>query len=120
MWARSWRVWIPGRQVGLNDLLYDRGKRVGKSKSAGAMALLFRAAGVPRLARIALSVECVEPNMKRDPDNAVGGAVKVALDALQHAGVINNDGWKHIASLGPHTWRCDPAAPGVMVTITES
>jgi hypothetical protein len=119
MWARSWSVWIPGRQVGLNDLLHSRSARVKKSKGAGALALVFQASGVPRCERVSLAFEWVEPNRSRDPDSIVSGGSKVIIDAIKRSGIIDNDGWRSIAGLS-HTWRCDPTAPGVMVTITES
>jgi len=39
-----------------------------------------------------------EKNRRRDPDNILG-AVKFIMDGLVAAGVIENDGWKHVLSL---------------------
>ena len=60
-----------------------------------------------------------EPNKRRDPDGFCAGGAKVVIDALKTAGVLDNDGWRHIVGLR-HTWSVDATRPGVLVTITES
>jgi hypothetical protein len=115
---RAWVVWIPGRHAGLNELLYERAQRMKKSKDAAGASLIIRSAKVPQLQRVRLHYHCVEPNKRRDPGNFCGGAEKLGGDALQLAGVIANDGWRNVAAIS-FTWACDPARPGIRITITE-
>lgn len=111
-------LWLPGRFLGLNDLLLNRGSRITeKKRQCATVVLLAQAARVPRFASAHVSFEWAEPNKRRDPDNFCGGGAKVILDALQHAGVIPGDGWGHVLGLS-HRWACDPKNPGVQVTLT--
>ncbi len=110
-------LWIPGRLCGLNELMLDRTARIRGKKSArmAIMAVCF-AARIPRYEQAYVDFEWVEPNKRRDPDNFSSAGRKQVLDALQHAGVIPGDGWRHILGF-TDTWRCDPANPGVRVVL---
>ena len=59
--------------------------------------------------------EILEPNRKRDPDNMCGGVQKFVFDALQDAGLLENDGWEQILAIS-HTWKVDHQ-PGVRLTV---
>lgn len=80
------------------------------------VALLAQVARTPSFEAAHVRFEWVEPNRRRDPSNVCGGGTKILLDALQHAGVLKNDGWKQVLSLS-HRWRVDAANPGVLVTL---
>lgn len=57
----------------------------------------------------------VEPNRRRDPSNFSAGAQKIIEDALQAAGRLEGDGWKHIGGFS-HWWAVgDP--PGCLVLV---
>jgi len=114
------RIWIPGRLPSLNELMLDRGMRVrGKKTWCKTVAMIAQMSGCkPWPDGACVHIECVEPNQKRDPDGFSSGAAKVILDALQHAGVLGGDGWKHVKGLS-YSWRVDKEKPGVMVTLRE-
>jgi Holliday junction resolvase RusA-like endonuclease len=61
-------------------------------------------------------IEFVEPNRRRDPDGLVAGGLKIIFDALQEAGLMQNDGWANVLSISP-TWRVDKTKPGVRLTV---
>lgn len=110
-------LWIPGRLVGLNELMLDRSARIHNKKRSRVtiMAICFTAR-IPTFEQAYLDFEWVEPNKRRDPDGFTSGGRKVILDALQHAKVLPGDGWRHVLGF-TDTWRCDPAAPGVRVVL---
>lgn len=119
--ARVERVWLPGRLPGLNDLMFTNvGARIKHQRGPKqAVKLLVQTQRIqPFTTPVALSFEWREPNRKRDPDGFCAGGAKVVIDALKTAGVIENDGWKHIARIR-HEWRVDAEKPGVLVTIEE-
>lgn len=64
------------------------------------------------------ALEFIEPNRRRDPDNFIAGGCKVIFDALQLAGLLENDGWKHVLSIST-SWRVDAKKPGVKVVVVE-
>ena len=101
----------------MNDLMLDKATRF-KKHSSSSTVLFVKAARLPAFERVKVRFLVVEPNMKRDPDGFCFGACKILLDALQHANVLQNDGWKQIAGLA-FDWKCDPTAPGVLLTLIE-
>ena len=114
---------LPGRLPGANEIRAMLTRKGGyrrynavKSKVHAAVALIVAAERVGRFPSAHVTFEWVEPNMRRDPDNF--SQPKAILDALQHAGVLPNDGWKEILSIS-HKWRVDCDRPGVMVTLVE-
>ncbi len=72
----------------------------------------------PVKGRVAVHVVFYEPNRRRDPDN-VQAAIKVILDGLQHAGILEGDGHKHIK--GPYQYPVEIRKdnPGVEVRLVE-
>lgn len=119
--SRVERLWLPGRLPGLNDLMFTSvGARIRHQKAPKqAVALLAHAQRIkPFTSPVALTFEWHEPNRRRDPDGICAGGSKTVIDALKTAGVIANDGWKHIARI-EHTWVVDRENPGVSVTIRE-
>lgn len=46
--------------------------------------------------RSLVQVDFYEPNRKRDPDNVMGGGLKILMDALVEAGVIPDDSPKYV------------------------
>ena len=65
---------------------------------------------------VTISLEWVEANRRRDPDNFCF-AKKYILDGLVTAGVIANDGWGQVKGF-VDTWRVGKK-PGVLVTLIE-
>jgi Holliday junction resolvase RusA-like endonuclease len=115
-------LWIPRRAPNLNDLIRAHGQhhhvydRLKKSW-ADTVALVKRSYVTP-IRRCSVHFELVEENTRRDPDNIAAGTAKLVLDGLVKAGVLEGDGWKHIAGLS-FSWRVGNPA-GVRVVLTES
>ena len=92
---------IPGRLPGLNEMtnanranMYQ-GASLKKNAEKSIMAALMYQKLTPIHEPVYLRFNWVEPNKKRDKDNIASGR-KFVLDALVKAGVLENDGWKHI------------------------
>lgn len=95
-------LWIPGRLPGLNELLEAKGSKVREARhraknDAQAKIALFARSQLKPVKRATFHYEFHEPNRKRDPSNIAAGAIKIIEDALQLAGIIDNDGWKAVA-----------------------
>ena len=60
-----------------------------------------------------------ELNKARDPDNFVAAGHKLIFDALQEAGLMENDGWKQVASFQDQ-WVVDRERPGVLLTVSRA
>lgn len=116
-------LWIPGRMPGQNELGAMLRHKGGYRKYAAikrkwqeTIGLLLASSPIAPFEAAHVRFELVEPNKRRDPDNACAGAVKICLDALQQHGVLGNDGWTQVLSLS-FKWRVDKAKPGVLVTL---
>jgi hypothetical protein len=128
-------LWIPRRAPNLNDLfqakstVYGTGKKrtdaYNKLKQDWAATVelcvvrdrrLFTAKGL--LGPCAVHFELVEPNKRFDPDNLCGATAKLVLDGLVKAGVLEGDGWAHIAGLS-FSWRVGSPA-GVRVVLSPA
>lgn len=59
----------------------------------------------------------IEPNKRRDPSN-IAFAKKFIEDALVDIGIIQNDGWRHVAGFSD-SFSVDKDNPRVEVTIEE-
>lgn len=66
---------------------------------------------------VTVSIEWVEPNTKRDPDN-ISAAKKFIFDALQDAGILRSDSMKEVGKIR-ESFAVDKASPRVRVTIQE-
>jgi hypothetical protein len=114
-------LWIPRRAPNLNDLIRAKGHKGPvynrlKQSWADTVALVARCYHTP-ISRCSVHFELVEENTRRDPDNIAAGTAKLVLDGLVKAGVLDGDGWKHIAGLS-FSWRVGAPA-GVRVVLTE-
>lgn len=120
----EFRFVIPGRLPGLNEIVaaskdhfgsYAKMKRsLTKTVAAQAVATAGRT-GKPRFRRVAVFVRWVEPNRRRDKDNIEAG-IKFILDGLVEAGIIPNDGWRHVADIH-HSFAVDRDNPRVEVIL---
>jgi Holliday junction resolvase RusA-like endonuclease len=125
-------LFIPSPLPNLNDLIeaaaHSFRTRTGKTirgvkyrelkKSwAGIIALHARQQNFdPLMGPAHFDFEWLEPTRRRDPDNFVSGGMKLIFDALQEAGLMQNDGWNQIMSM-THTWRVEKSTPGVRITV---
>ncbi len=102
---------IPNRVPGLNDLEEWRGQsgqgkrrwnryNAEKTKWTGYIVLQCRLQKIQPFDTeerpVRFTFMFVEASKRRDPDNFAGAGMKFVLDALKQAGVIVNDGWKHV------------------------
>ena len=120
-------LWLPMRAPNLNDLIRAHGQHAQvynrlKKRWADLVALCIGARpirvrfGEGNPAKV--HFELVEPDQRRDPDNIASAAAKLILDGLVKAGVLEGDGWKHIAGLS-FSWRVGSPA-GVRVVLSPA
>jgi hypothetical protein len=102
----SMALWLPMRAPNLNDLIRAHGQHAqvyNRLKKRWADLVVLCIGGRPIRCRFGsdrpakVHFELVEPDRKRDPDNIAAGAAKLILDGLVKAGVLEGDGWAHIA-----------------------
>lgn len=62
----------------------------------------------------------LEPRPNRDPDNILGGAMKLMFDALQDNGTLADDGWEQVESITAHFALEKRCSPGVLVAVAEA
>lgn len=100
----TWCLLLPFRLPGLNEILEGRAHAATgwsaynqtKQKLAAQVILLARLRGLGRLDPGYFTYLLLEPSKRRDPSNAVSGAVKIVEDSLQVGGYLENDGWEHV------------------------
>src|SRR5512139_442853 len=112
-------LWIPARMPGLNELVGENPYVYNKAKQkwSHVIGILARAQRFEPVTSPAHFVyEFVEPDRKRDPSNFCFAAAKFIEDALQVAGLLKNDGWKHVSSFA-FTWKVGNPS-GVKVRVT--
>jgi Holliday junction resolvase RusA-like endonuclease len=112
---------IPGQFPGLNDYIRaERGNRYAAAtmKKQIEQKVMLLAKGLPPISRpVYMHYLWVEPNQRRDKDNIVF-ARKFIQDGLVRAGVLQGDGWKHIAGFSD-SFAVDKHNPRVEVRIEE-
>jgi hypothetical protein len=97
-------LWVAGRLPSLNQIIAESaGASSGWSKYAQTkkrwteqVVLMARTKDLAPIPPSYMAYLFCEPNRKVDPSNMVGGGVKVLEDALQAAGLLQNDGWTDI------------------------
>ena len=92
---------------------YSKMKKTYTSRVAQA------AIGAKRVKKADIDITYYCKNRRKDPDNIIGGGNKFVLDGLVKAGVIENDGWRHVNSLNCRC-RLDKDNPRVEIRIRET
>ena len=114
---------IPGRLPGLNEII-DAAKLRGrnykeyatmKDRNTQMVAWLAKKAGLPKYEKAYLIITWYEPDLRRDPDNIMGGQ-KFIMDGLVQAGVIPDDSQKYILGIF-HRFMVDRKNPRIEVEI---
>ena len=121
---------IPYRLPGLNDIIGEmsghltmRGRRVyrytqTKKRHTHSLVALIHAQGLrPVTGPVWVFCTWTEAGKRRDPDNIASGGCKLILDALKAAGIIANDGWRHIVGF---EHRFALGRPGVTVRLFDA
>lgn len=115
------KITIPGEFTDLNTYIRaERTPRVGhllasKIKHEETDRLAYTQGKVHRLTTVHFTWIC--KNKKKDPDN-IAFAKKFILDGLVKAGVLENDGWKHIKGF-TDMFKVDKDNPRVEVWLEE-
>lgn len=117
---------IPGQLPGLNDYIgaLDKSRHAGAALKKSAQRTVewcaksqlrkFRPTGP-----VVMKYTWYEPNKRRDKDNISSFGRKIIQDGLVKAGVLENDGWKHIEGFSDR-FRVDEKRPRVEVEIVET
>lgn len=114
---------ILGKLPGLNEIIQEAKKGKGKYQPYAEMKrqytdeITWLAKKLPSYGRVDIEITWHEPNIKRDPDNIMVGQ-KFILDALVHAGTIQNDNQKYINSI-THRFDVDRENPRIEVELKE-
>ncbi len=115
---------IHGRLHGMNEIIEAcrKNRYAGAEEKREQQATCFYAIREHRVQPVqsypvTVSIEWVEPNTKRDPDN-ISAAKKFIFDALQEAGVLRNDSMKELGEIR-ESFTVDAASPRVRVTLQE-
>jgi hypothetical protein len=87
-----------------------------KRKWTDDVALLAKAARLPKVTRARFSFQWFERSRRRNPDNFCAGGRKMILDGLVNAGVLENDGWTQIVGWRDE-WVLHLSLSGVAVQI---
>lgn len=115
---------IPGTLPGLNE--YSTAERTNAKKAAAMkhdteqfIGLFARRQlrGVRFHGPVVMHYRWVEPNRRRDKDN-IAFAKKFVQDALVKTGVLENDGWAHVAGF-TDAFDVDKGNPRVEVVVEE-
>ena len=114
---------IPGRLPGMNEIIAAAKLRkrnykeyaVMKDKNTEQVAWLAIQSHIPRFEKAYFIITWYEPDLRRDPDNIMGGQ-KFIMDGLVQAGVIPNDSQKYILGIY-HRFMVDRKNPRIEVEI---
>lgn len=122
--TRTIELWIEARFPNFNDWIAAAKKGRGKFNAYSRLKdtydrvvqLQVTAQKPIAFTSAALEFWWVEPHQKRDPDNFIAGGRKPVLDGLVLAGVLPDDGWKHIRAFHGDHWVTGPN-PGVRILL---
>ena len=90
-----------------------------KKKAQTAIVWLLKSQGVPVIpGRNHYAFTWYIKDRRKDPDNIAAG-YKVIFDAMQEAGIIENDGHKQISGFS-HEFKLDKKRPRVEITVNAA
>lgn len=121
-------IFFPWSFPGMNEVIAEakrRGKNGAylystfKAKWTDQTHLLILSAGIQPVKKVFLYFQWREFNRRRDPDNIAGGGRKFILDGLVQAGILENDGWRHVTGWKDDFLIVDTGKNGAQVQITE-
>ena len=114
---------IPGELPDLNQIISASKDHWGsysslKKANTQIVAYCTKQATKRKYKKIDLDITWYCKDKRKDKDNIMAGGLKMILDGLVVAGVIQNDGWAHIGSINNH-FEVDKNNPRVEIKITE-
>lgn len=121
----EYRLAIPGTLPNLND--YIAAERTNRHKGAKmkadsgnivAAAIRQCLRGVRIEKMVYMEYTWYEPNKRRDKDNVSSFGRKVIQDSLVDAGILKDDGWKHVVGFSDR-FEVDKDNPRIEVLIKE-
>lgn len=121
----EYKLTIPGTLPNLND--YIAAERTNRHKGAkmkadngnivsAAIRQCMRGVRIDK--PVFMEYTWIEPSRRRDKDNISSFGRKVIQDALVSAGVLKDDGWKHIVGFSDK-FEVDKENPRIEVLIKE-
>ena len=113
---------IPGRLPGMNEITSAaRGNRYIAAKQkreyTEMVALCAKAAKLPQMDKVDVTINWFEPDKMRDKDNIHAGT-KFIFDGLIMAKIIPNDNWAHIGDI-TYRYDVDRRNPRIEVILEE-
>jgi hypothetical protein len=135
------QLWIAGAMPNLNDIIHASGsvgKQGGRAVSRGCytagarwnayndvkrkwsheIMVFARQRRLRPLNEKCFTFLFVERNMRRDPDNFIGGGMKIIFDALQECRLLAGDGWKQVQDIKTY-WTVEKDDPGVFLVASS-
>jgi len=121
------RFTIKGALPGMNEVIASAKQHWSKYRVAKHGGMLLACAGIREAKKkkeplgegpYAFSFTHFTSDRRKDPDNIAGGAHKIIFDALQDEEVLENDGWKQVASIHDRFF-VDKDNPRIEVEIVE-
>jgi Holliday junction resolvase RusA-like endonuclease len=114
------KIVIPGELPTMNEII-EAAKTHWTSyremKQDNTLFVALIAKRLPRCSRVDVIITWYRKDKRSDKDNIMAGQ-KFILDGLKEAGVIGNDGWKHIGRI-THDFAVDKHKPRVEVELLE-
>lgn len=112
------KIVIPGELPDLNTII-DKSKghwaQYSKMKKRYTEMVAWLAKGKGKFKKIDIYITWYCKNRRKDKDNIMAGT-KFILDGLVMAGVIENDGWRHVGSIS-HDFKVDRDNPRIEVKL---
>ena len=120
---KSFSFFVPGPLPGRNEQeAAARGNRYAAASMKKAWTervyqIIVGCLPVPKFEKVVIVLHWFEKDRRRDKDN-IFGFVKYLLDGMVKAGLIENDGWKHVENF-VNIWGVNKENPGVFVEVFE-
>jgi len=111
---------IPGTLPGLNEIINQSKSHWNEYRTMKwdyTMLVKMCARGLNPVEQADFIITWYCPDRRRDKDNIMSGT-KFVLDGLKEAGIIQNDGWRHVRDI-THKFEIDKHNPRIEVEIIE-
>ncbi|MBB6689934.1 RusA family crossover junction endodeoxyribonuclease [Cohnella xylanilytica] len=112
------KITVPGELPTLNeiiDLAKSHWAKYRESKTLYTELVAWSAFRRPKQDKVNVIIHWFRANKRHDKDNIMAGQ-KYIFDGLKEAGIIGNDGWKHIGDVA-HRFDVDNNNPRVEIEL---